>query len=88
MKFKNTLSISLNRSLVLLRYYAESVDHLGQDRISNSHFFQPMSTGYIFIHDRVTGFTLYINTSSILYQHKLLTPESNNSLTTAASDHC
>ena len=44
MKFKNNLSISLNRSLILLLYYEESVDHLGQDRNSNSHFFQRMST--------------------------------------------
>lgn len=86
MKFKNTFSLSLNRSLVLLLYYAESVDYLGQDRHSNSHFFQPLSTGYIFINDRVTGFTRNINTSSIVY--KLLTSESNNALTTAGSDHC
>lgn len=88
MKFKNAFSISLNRSLVLLLYYAESVDYLGQDRNSKSHFFQPLSIGYIFINDRVTGFTRNINTSSIVYKYKLPTSESNNSLTAAGSDHC
>lgn len=85
MKFKNAFSISLNRSLVLLLYYAESVDYLGQDRNSNSHFFQPC-VQVIFSLMTVTGFTRNINTSSIVY--KLPTSESNNSLTTAGSDHC